>query len=384
MRYEGFIVYQNPNVRLVNDACKLCYNGKEEPTLERKLKYIENKVKEGHESVLEHSNIVILMIDNFPQSPDEEEVWAEFAEAAHYLNIKTKKSSDGKLYHLIGGSIRGYKMLIRNINNQDNPAARALLHTMHDLHKEYFFDFIQAGIMSYNKFTDSELIISRENMNDMTPRVKDTYTIENVDKLEFILSEVNNMVGEPLYNADDMMDIVSITVFFTKVSRIISQQFTRHRNGISQESQRYVDSRGIEFIEPLQFKEGFDPNKIYHTEAYGDVTLQELGEKLSVVYGELREQGVHKEDARYLLPQGLRTRFYMTFTMRHFIRFLELRTGSHAQAEIRLIARELLEDIETCDRVKNVLVTEEGSIIFSYLNPKYMDPAAQDIDEIVE
>ena len=57
MRYEGFILYQNPNVRLVNDACKLCYNGKEEPTLERKLKYRENKVKEGHESVLEHSNI---------------------------------------------------------------------------------------------------------------------------------------------------------------------------------------------------------------------------------------------------------------------------------------------------------------------------------------
>ena len=53
-------------------------------------------------------------------------------------------------------------------------------------------------------------------------------------------------------------------------------------------------------------------------------------------------RGYHPEDARYLLPQAVKTRLYITMNARELIEsFLPLRMCTHAQWEIRYIAWEL-------------------------------------------
>jgi hypothetical protein len=125
------------------------------------------------------------------------------------------------------------------------------------------------------------------------------------------------------------------------MSRIITQQVTRHRNGITQESQRYVNYTGAMFNSPAKFKDKYDPHKIYKT-SVGNYTMESLGEVLTLVYGELVNQGVEKEDARGYLPGNTQCgKLYMTFTLRALMVFLHLRLDSHAQAEVRLSAEDL-------------------------------------------
>ena len=61
-------IYQNDHINIVHDACKLCYLGKPETTYEKRLKYIQDKVKDKHESVLEHSNVILQIVNDEPFS----------------------------------------------------------------------------------------------------------------------------------------------------------------------------------------------------------------------------------------------------------------------------------------------------------------------------
>ena len=110
-----------------------------------------------------------------------------------------------------------------------------------------------------------------------------------------------------------------------------------------------------------------------------DVTLQELGQLIISIYPQLVEQGLLKEDARAFLPNNTESSLYMTFTLLGIIKFLELRTDSHAQKEIQLIANEIIAP------VKNLL----GEDIYKYLEPKYrrineeLEEKYSEIDEIL-
>ncbi len=56
--------------------------------------------------------------------------------------------------------------------------------------------------------------------------------------------------------------------------------------------------------------------------------------------------GYHPEDARFLLPQAVKTRIYVTMNARELIEnFLPLRTCSHAQWEVRYIAWSMLHEL---------------------------------------
>lgn len=57
-----------------------------------------------------------------------------------------------------------------------------------------------------------------------------------------------------------------------------------------------------------------------------------------IEYGTLVLYGVPYEDARYLLPNSMRTRIIVTANLREWLHIVNLRTSPHAQWEIRCVA----------------------------------------------
>lgn len=336
------IVYYNHHIKIVHDACKECYNSKLETDIEKMAGYIERRVATGHESILEHSNVITYHIIPISYIEDLTEVF----DVCKYLTVKSRLINDE--YHvLLGGSIRGYKHIFRYIKNINNIIAQNILNTMYDLHACYFEDFVKDGIMDTNRF------MPKYEFDEFKTITTDKYTITNIDKA----NEELMGLATTIFDQDDLLDLLTITVHFTSVSRSISHQLVRHRNAITQLSQRYVNySKGFGFLSPALFKpDKYDKDKKYiiklkDNNMQGEIpfsfTLQELGDKLMSIYPQLIEQGLLKEDARAYLPNNAETSLYMTFTLRNMISFLYLRCDQAAQAEVNLIAKSLKDNVE--------------------------------------
>ena len=61
----------------------------------------------------------------------------------------------------------------------------------------------------------------------------------------------------------------------------------------------------------------------------------------SHLYNLLRNLGVKKEDARYILPNAATTRLYVTGNFQAWKDFINLRSGPEVQWEIRQVAQEI-------------------------------------------
>ena len=117
------------------------------------------------------------------------------------------------------------------------------------------------------------------------------------------------------------------------ISRVTSHQFVRSKHlDFLQESQRYVKQNETTFTYPKQSEEIL---QIYD-DAYGNAQM---------LYNQLLEKGVKKEDARFVLPEASHTSLYVTGNFQAWRDFLKLRAEKHAQWEIRecaeLIGHEL-------------------------------------------
>lgn len=354
-------IYQNNYVDIIHDACKLCYKGKPEKTFNDKLKYIEDKVRLGHESVIEHSNVIILITihkDNLDGIIEMSEIFA----ASRDIKYKLEYYND-KLYYLIAGNIRAYKNIFRNISNQYNKIAKILLNELYNIPKELFYDFIQNGIMSEKLFKSNNIIqekmISGKIIND------NTIKIINMDRICNIDFRIFKIINKCLFTLDDLLDLCNVTVLFKDVSRIITQQITRHRNSISQQSQRYVDEGEAYGNNPLNYTNYLPKDMKFDIDRYGKIDLDELSKEMMKIYVQLRKQGLKKEDARFYLPQNVQSSLYMTFTYKSLIHYIKVRMDSAAQHENRLLAESLY----------NVLHKKYafllGDDMFKYLEPKY-------------
>jgi len=123
-------------------------------------------------------------------------------------------------------------------------------------------------------------------------------------------------------------------------SRAMSHQLVRHRiSSISQESQRYCSynkgkfNNEVVFVEPVGMK-NWDLTAI--------LNFTRGLESAEQFYFNALKNGLKAEDARGLLPNACKTEVVMTMNCRSLINFFELRCDSHAQAEIRLLAKSLL------------------------------------------
>lgn len=340
------ILLCNDHIDIVADACAECYQVNTEKTYEEKQEYIRKRIATGHESILEHSNIVMLIHINKDKLKELSYILPYF----RYLNYRIKYD-DYSIYLLIGGSIRGYKHIFRNVDDLNNSILGFIKNGLYESSNScYFEDFIKVGIME-DRFLNIPREINPIDGTNMTlVNVDDIYII--IDELEKLkLYEDNHTIinGDCLFNINDLMDMCTVTIHWKKVSRVISQQLTRHRAAITQKSQRYVNYSNTEFLSPDQFKpDKYDSNKEYSVslsipnkdsvELTG--TLKEIGTGMLTIYTDLFKQGLLKEDARAYLPNNVETSLYMTYTLRQFIFVIKLRTDAAAQAEIQLLFNE--------------------------------------------
>ena len=69
---------------------------------------------------------------------------------------------------------------------------------------------------------------------------------------------------------------------------------------------------------------------------------QQAVDDVTEAYQALRERGIRKEDARFLLPNAMATRIVVTMNGRSLRHFFRVRLHRSAQWEIRAVAREML------------------------------------------
>ncbi len=136
------------------------------------------------------------------------------------------------------------------------------------------------------------------------------------------------------------------------ISRVCTHQLVRHRlASYTQQSQRYVKLKNPKFIVPeaifgSQFEEEY----------------MELLEKASELYRRMVEGGIRKEDARFILPQGVETKIIITMNGRELRHFFSLRCEKDAQWEIRNLAKAMLKQ-----------AYEVAPILFEDLYKKYIE-----------
>lgn len=135
----------------------------------------------------------------------------------------------------------------------------------------------------------------------------------------------------------------NILTVMIEASAPITQQIMRHRTmSYNARSRRYLSDEHTPFtfdIPQVRWDKGKEANI---SQAEYEEFMNEFNEHCVRVYNQLvQEHWVAKEIARYVIPQGMNSRFYMTGNLRNWFHFLTLRMDSHAQKEVRDIANEV-------------------------------------------
>lgn len=114
------------------------------------------------------------------------------------------------------------------------------------------------------------------------------------------------------------------------VSRACTHQLVRHPHlSYLQESQRYVDQSNTDFVVPPE------------VDSISRTHINSIYSGLVEAYERLVRDGVKKEDARYILPNGSTSSMYITGNFHAWVDFLRNRTDAHAQWEVREVAEEI-------------------------------------------
>lgn len=375
-----------PNVYLVNKASRLCIGKGELDTYENRIKHIQKLMKRGHESVLEHSNVIALV--RIPKNTlcilgivdviNLLELFSSFK----YLN--TSITADIECINiLIGGSIRAFIHVLRETDVDCRMCFIIRKIIEQSMEKEFLTSLIDNKLIDPNECTylpDSKLKMEEYAKDDGTKDYElvakleqdpKPYSGKNVDLLYIQDSmKVFREVSKYGFHMLDIWKMCTMTVLFHDVSRAIGNQITRHRNGITQESQRYCEhntDKIKDFVDPILLHKA-------NTDRYNDLDDRVETEYLKrrnpfTVYKYLISQGVFKEDARAWLPMNVTTKIMMTFTMKSFAQFYNLRSEKGAQLEIRLVSEQLKDLV--IEATKDPIIKEKFFDMFINDNVKY-------------
>ena len=151
---------------------------------------------------------------------------------------------------------------------------------------------------------------------------------------------------------------INFTFEISNVSRALTHQLVRHRiASYSQQSQRYVDMKDVQFVYPD------------HAQGYQWDIYHQAFDKAIESYKALQGLGAKNEDARAVLPNACPTKIIFTMNLRSLGHFMNERLCTRAQQEIRIMALSMIGELK---RNKDAmgLSDEEMEIILSLCVPK--------------
>lgn len=143
-----------------------------------------------------------------------------------------------------------------------------------------------------------------------------------------------------------VLEHATATFYIEGISRSLTHELVRHRHfSYSQLSQRFVDESNVEFVMPPAIRNaedvnlnGFDEFRDMVLEAYTDL-VEQLQKK-----GLPRKQA--REAARAVLPNMTETKIVVTGNHRAWREFLSKRLSPGADAEIQILAIEILRQLK--------------------------------------
>jgi len=169
--------------------------------------------------------------------------------------------------------------------------------------------------------------------------IKTSYSNEPLELYHYIYPSIEDkkLIKQVIKRGHhSVLEHISFTFLIEEVSRVLTHQLVRHRTfKFTQQSQRYAKVEQFNYdVIPDTIKENEEAKKEFYSA---------INKARRTYYNLINDYGIHKEDARYVLPSSTMTRILMTTDARNLIHFLELRCCLRAQKEIRELAEKILE-----------------------------------------
>lgn len=370
------VVFYNDAVTVVEACCRCCTGSTPAAEYDKKTKYIGNRIKEHHESILEHSNLVIKINRSMINSDE----YIDIIDSLQFLRVVKDN-----VFIYIAGSVRGWKDFIKRVD-MSKPLPKQIFDCIAlYIPRCLMADIIEEGLHGIDEYTFPDRVDDFRYESEFTDDDEHPFTtfVNNIgDKA--ILDDVGDTISrkrvvgvnfdtlstldlnyskweyEPETASEkqevfasniklmDFLRLGTVTVCFKNASRAATHQLVRHRNAITQESQRYVNYSNASFdvaakLKGVKFTIPADDGKTFK-----QFTSESFLAYTKKAYDALIEAGVPKEDARSILPNATECgQLYMTFTWYNLCAFLMLRMEKHAQAEIREFANTLFDLVES-------------------------------------
>lgn len=316
---ESFFNYAKDNGverSLIEFAARVCYNST--ARLGTAPNFIRNVLDGGHLSVSEHPSVGFHLGDLFkigsedgnstgnPAVTSPQNIRSRFQKLTAYNRFFVRKNNYAianirswiELLQSAGTTVQGFEEILTIIPDAFDTTPALAQHT-----SEFnaFVNFINVPIYGDESGLKVALLAA------------------NVDFQE--LSNRSGFVGKN-------SEYGRFTWLIEGVSRSLTHQLVRHRlASVSQESQRYVDAmKHPTFVYPP----GLTEMQRGELETFNLHSLE--------IYRKLRDSGMKKEDARFVLPNGIATRLVFSLDLDALVHFLNLRCAKDAQWEIRRLA----------------------------------------------
>lgn len=196
----------------------------------------------------------------------------------------------------------------------------------------------QVRLIAFTQPIELEGVQTGEELVAYCTRVSNPANQANHETAPRLLSYlVRNQHWSPFEMAHAVIEI--------QTTRDIARQILRHRSFSFQEfSQRYAEVVADPVLREARLqdttnRQNSTPAHDAQLRAWWDDQQAWLAEQATKVYQDALNQGIAKEVARAVLPEGLTpSRLYMAGSVRSWIHYIQLRAGNGTQQEHREIA----------------------------------------------
>ena len=187
----AYLAYITRNAgSIIEYAGRTCYRSFNNIKTDSYKTFISGIVKSGHESVIEHSNLVYVIL-----KPNNKDIHNDANNINRYLiNVMMYNGllrvSENQAFYTISGNLRMFKDLIREyvkikaLNNKNNPILEDIMNSFYTLPEYFFIDMINSGTLDKAKFKLNPRIVDSSNATNS--RVLNEYvTVVNIDNFSF-------------------------------------------------------------------------------------------------------------------------------------------------------------------------------------------------------
>lgn len=177
------------------------------------------------------------------------------------------------------------------------------------------------------------------------------YGQKNSEKVGQEAKSGGSMIQKWIDSGEQSMLEMGHATFFIECSRVVSHELVRHRlASFQQESQRFT----LQVLEEDSF---YSPDNLTPAQS---VILGESYRDSAIAYERLLGEGVPKQIARYVLPNGTKTRIIMSANLREWRHIIKLRLHTSAQPEMRELMQQIYDQLVEVFPQSLAGVLEEG------------------------